>query len=257
MTSRWAVSIVSHGHGASAGRALLDIHTQLGDADHDLTLTLNAGEPADFLDNLPVSLRNRLCVIRNRQPRGFGANHNAALRDTEADFVLIADPDLTIQAPVFDQIASILRQQDCGVVSPLAVCPSGLPEDNGRPVVTPSRLLKRLWSGRDADRCQAGRGTIEVDWLAGLFLAMRAETFARLGGFDERYHLYCEDIDLCLRARAQGLRVLLLTDLQITHPARRRTLKNLRHLIWHISSMLMLWRSAAYRSAINKVAPPP
>lgn len=244
---RWVVSIVSHGHGAGVSRALSDLHRQLEGTAHRFVLTLNAGEDEGFVAGLPPSIRTRLDLVRNATPRGFGANHNAALRGRDCDFVLAADPDLAAPEPIFELIEGHLSDPRCGIVSPLAQTPDGRAEDNGRALVTPERLLRRYLRGRHRDAALATPGTVEVDWLAGLFMAMRADTFERLGGFDEGYYLYCEDVDLCLRARHAGLSVRLLCDTRITHAANRSTLKNLHHLRWHVGSLIRLWRSPAYR----------
>jgi N-acetylglucosaminyl-diphospho-decaprenol L-rhamnosyltransferase len=247
MAKKWAISVVSHGHGATVTRILGDLHQQLAATPHEFILTLNAGEDGAFVAVLPESLRQRLHVIRNSSARGFGANHNAALRDREADFVLIADPDLAAPTPVFSGLETALADPRSGIVAPLAITPAGIPEDNGRAIVTPLSLIRRRLRGRHHDACPMGLGPMRVDWLAGLCLALRAETFKQLGGFDERYYMYCEDVDLGLRARALGLEVLLLSDLSVIHRARRRTLRNAQHLRWHIASLLRLWQSPAYR----------
>lgn len=248
MAKHWAISVVSHGHGATVARVLGDLHAQLASTPHEFILTLNAGEDAAFVSGLPQTLRSRLQIIRNARTRGFGANHNAALRDRNADFILIADPDLSAPEPIFAGIEAALAEPRTGIVAPVAITTAGVPEDNGRSVVTPLGLIRRRFGGRHRDRCAIGQGAVEVDWLAGLCLAMRAETFARLGGFDEHYYMYCEDVDLSLRARALDLDVLLLSDLRVVHPAHRRTLRSLQHLRWHVASLLRLWRSPAYRA---------
>lgn len=249
MRARWTASIVSHGHGASVRPALADTHARLAGVPHRIVLTLNAGEDATFIQALPRSLRDVLSVIHNPAPKGFGANHNAALLNADSDFVLVADPDLALPEPVFDTIESALAHPGSGIVAPLAHTPAGEPEDNGRPLPTALRLLRRRLQGRRFEQCRPGQGPVDVDWLAGLFLAMRRDTFLQLGGFDERYYLYCEDVDLCLRARAQGLRTQLLTDARIVHAARRASARRVRHLYWHTSSLLRLWRSPEWRLA--------
>jgi N-acetylglucosaminyl-diphospho-decaprenol L-rhamnosyltransferase len=253
MSGRWTVSVISHGHGAGVARVLEDIHAQLGAALGRLVLTLNAGEDAGFVDRLPDALRARLELRRNDRPRGFGANHNAALHASDTEFVLMADPDLALPQPVFAALESALADPRVGIVAPRAMTPDGRAEDNGRRLVTPAALLHRSLFGHRRDSASLPReGTADVDWLAGLCLAMRAETFRRLGGFDEGYHLYCEDVDLCLRARAAGLSVRLLCDLQVTHPARRASRRRLQHLRWHVASLLRLWRSPVYRAALAR-----
>ena len=257
MVQSWAISVVSHGHGATVAKVLGDLHRHLAATPHELILTLNAGEDDAFVSDLPTSLLARLHVIRNSVARGFGANHNAALRDRNADFFLIADPDLAVPDPIFVDLQAALTQPHSGIVAPLAVTPAGAPEDNGRSIVTPLSVIRRRLSGRHHDACTLGRGPVRVDWLAGLCLALRAETFKRLDGFDERYHMYCEDVDLCLRARHAGLTVTLLSDIVVVHDARRASSRTLRHLAWHVRSLARLWTSRVYAEARRNGPQPP
>ncbi|HEY1075270.1 MAG TPA: glycosyltransferase [Fontimonas sp.] len=246
----WTVSVISHGHGARILRCVEDIHRWLSGIPHAFVLTFNAGEDVGFLDRLPEALRANIRVIRNSSPRGFAANHNAALRGARSRFVLAADPDLSIEQDIFSALHDELARPERGIVAPLAYTSAGRPDDNGRRLATPRAVLLRAVAGRSRDLPPAGYTTArEVDWLAGLFLALRAETFEALGGFDERYFMYCEDVDICLRARQLGLTILQRCDLRVTHDANRRTLKRPRHLSWHVASLLRLWRSPAYRAA--------
>lgn len=249
-TTVWTISIISHGHGSGILCGLRDMHRHLQGIPHRFVLTFNAGEDTGFLDELPEPLQACISVIRNAQPKGFAANHNAALCGAQSQYVLAADPDLAMEQDVFGALQAELSHPDCGIVAPLARTSRGLPDDNGRRLVTPMNLLLRILRGRRSDAPSGDfRAIRNVDWLAGLFLAMRSETFDRLGGFDDRYFMYCEDVDICLRARQMGLSVRQHCGLSVTHDANRKTLKQPRHLLWHVSSLLRLWRSPAYRGS--------
>ncbi len=248
MTTPWTVSIVSHGHGAQVLSTLRALQARLGDC--RLILTLNVPDDDAFLAQAPAELQQRLEVRRNASPRGFAANHNAALADCDTEFLLIADPCLGLPQEIFPAIEARLREPGSGIVSPRACTPAGRLEDNGRALVTPAALLRHYLLREARAPSSPGTRALEpVDWLAGLFLAMRRETFERLGGFDAGYFLYCEDVDLCLRARQLGLAVELLPQLRISHAANRDTRRKWRHFLWHLGSLLRLWRSAPYRWA--------
>lgn len=245
----WTISVISHGHGDAVRGVLGDLHRQLKGRDYRIILTQNLTQPtADPLRELPQDLLDHISLRRNARPQGFGANHNAALIDADSDYVLMADPDLRLPEAIFDALELALQQPGVGIVSPRALTPQGQPEDNARPVPTPSRLLRRYLFGRQRDSDRSTSLEPEhIDWLAGLCLAMRQSLFASLGGFDRGYFMYAEDVDLCLRARQRGQRCLLLETPRIIHPARRRSLRSPRHLLWHLRSLFRLWRSAAYR----------
>jgi N-acetylglucosaminyl-diphospho-decaprenol L-rhamnosyltransferase len=67
--------------------------------------------------------------------------------------------------------------------------------------------------------------------------------FRELRGFDERYFLYYEDVDLCRRLRKRGYEVVLVPSASAVHDARRESHRNLRHLSWHLASIARFLRS--------------
>ena len=72
--------------------------------------------------------------------------------------------------------------------------------------------------------------------------------FEQLGGFDETYFLYYEDVDLCARLRKLGYRVGYCADVSVVHDARRASHRNLSYLRRHLASMArFFWRRAAGR----------
>jgi GT2 family glycosyltransferase len=76
------------------------------------------------------------------------------------------------------------------------------------------------------------------DWIAGMFMLFRSELFREVGGFDERYFLYYEDVDLCFRLRQHGYEVILVPDARAVHFAQRQSHRNLRYLLWHVRSLV-------------------
>jgi GT2 family glycosyltransferase len=129
------------------------------------------------------------------------------------------------------------------VAAPLVHGSDGVLQDSARPLPTPWRILGKavgLGSARDGPA---------PDFVAGMFMLFRAEAFARLGGFDERYFLYYEDVDICCRARLAGLEVLQERSCSVTHDGVRASHRRLRYLRWHLRSMARFFRSPVYRAA--------
>jgi len=69
-----------------------------------------------------------------------------------------------------------------------------------------------------------------------------------MGGFDERYFMYCEDVDLCLRLRLAGLR-LVRAPVSVVHAGRGASRRSAVHLAWHVRSLLRLWCSRSFWAA--------
>lgn len=242
----WTISVISHGHGQAILGVLSDLHKQLSGRDYRIVVTRNLPEAWDLMQALTKQQAERTQLRANPSPLGFGANHNAALSGARSDHLLMVDPDLRLPDAIFATLDAALADAQNAVVSPRAVTPEGALEDNGRPVLTPLRLLRRYLLGRQRDTRRIATSP-HVDWLAGLCLAMRSSDFHALGGFDTGYFMYAEDIDLCLRAQLNHGDCTLLDSIRVVHPARRATLRSRHHLLWHLRSLIRLWRSPVYR----------
>jgi N-acetylglucosaminyl-diphospho-decaprenol L-rhamnosyltransferase len=231
------VSVVSHLHGALV-RALLEDLARCDTRGMRVVLTLNVAESLPFdAAAFPFPLE----VVRNDAPRGFGANHNAAFARASAEHFAVLNPDLRLPHDPFGILFAALRDPAIGAVAPRIVAPDGRAEDHARAFPTPLTILAKL-TGRRAriedETSAAARGApFRADWIAGMFMLFRSEAFAAVGGFDESYFLYYEDVDLCARLAAAGMRVEVHPAVSAVHDARRESHRNPRYLLWHASSM--------------------
>jgi GT2 family glycosyltransferase len=232
--ARVTVSIVSHGHGDLVRELLEDLAQHCGKGIHVL-LTLNIPENLTFE---PDRFAFGLTVIRNAEPRGFGANHNAAFRQSHSPFFCVLNPDIHIAEDPFPGLIRELQVPRAGLVAPRIVNPDGETEDSARRFPTiPFLMRKALGLARKLDY-EISTLPLSPDWVAGMFMLLRSETFAAVGGFDERYFLYYEDVDLCRRLRRRGYDVRLTPSVIAVHDARRESRRSLRHLRWHLASAL-------------------
>jgi GT2 family glycosyltransferase len=79
------------------------------------------------------------------------------------------------------------------------------------------RLLESRLNGRYPRRLYAGSQPFPIDHPLGAALMMRVETLAEVGGFDERFFMYCEEIDLCRRVKAAGWEIYAVPQAEIVH----------------------------------------
>jgi len=189
--------------------------------------------------------------VQNIAPKGFGANHNAAFGRRRGRYFCVANPDLRVSANPFPALVARLADSRTGVVAPVVESPEGRVEDSARRFPTARNLLlkglRKL--ARRPPMLDYGVPTaaFDADWVGGMFMLFRAETFAQLGGFDERYRLYYEDVELCARARLAGLRVVVEPAARVIHAARRASHRRLRYAWWHARSLARWLRSDTYR----------
>lgn len=239
-----SISIVSHGQLALVQQLLQDLEKQCAGTSLEIILTLNIPEP---LSIDPTASTLPLSVISNPQPKGFGQNHNAAFTQARGRFFCVLNPDVRLLSNPFPEILSALSNPIVGVAAPRIVDQNGKVEDSARHFPTLKELFGKLFGGRSA--VFEGRATAEnaPDWLAGMFLVFTHDVFEQLGGFDERYFLYYEDVDICMRLRLMGKQARLCSEVSAIHQARRSSHRNLRYLYWHISSVVRYFLSSPYR----------
>lgn len=241
---QWTLSLVSHGHLPSVRCLLTQLREFYWPGRFEVVLTINDTADHRAGVDLPALWPGPLHIIRNTRPRGFAANQNAAFARARGRLFAIIDADLEFGGDPFPALADVLENpQFDGVIAPSIVDERGRPQDNGRELLTPAALLRRYAAPRRPLRVDR---LTPVDWVAGLFLAMRAETFWALGGMDEGYFLYCEDVDLSVRAWNAGMRVALVPTPPVIHRARRMSRRHPRFLLWHCQSIVRLWRSPGY-----------
>jgi len=226
------VSIVSHGHGPMVVK-LTHQFLQLPQVSC-VVLTLNIEEA------LELPRDQRLRVIKNGMPRGFGANHNAAFDLCHTAFYCIANPDIEITDNPFPALLLGLQDPSAGVAAPLVRGPNGELEDSWRRFPSPLDIASKLLSSHRGTYSEATlHETFEPDWAAGMFLLFRAKDYLAVNGFDEGYFLYYEDVDICARLRGTGHKVVGCTGTEIVHQAQRSSWRQWSYFLHHLAS---IWR---------------
>ncbi len=227
------LSIVSHGQGSLIAPLLQDL-LQLEVTQFEVVLTLNIPEDEGFFADVNGL---RMKVVRNRGVKGFGANHNAAFDVSEGEIFVIVNPDIRAQSFDLPRLIDTFELPRAGACGPSIVSATGASEDSPRRFPTIARLAHRSLSGTHEPDYATDRGAIAVDWVAGMFVAFRREAFVEIGGFDERYFMYMEDVDICRRLRAAGWQVYFQPGTEVVHEAQRQSRRRLRHIVWHLRSL--------------------
>lgn len=228
------VSVVSHGQ----IDLILPLLSQLDQFCHDciaeVILTHNISECHDEND---LTLQFPVRSILNPAPYGFGANHNAAFKYCKTPWFLVLNPDVRLH----DDILSLLitkAQPESVLLAPRVQEPNKGVAEPHRELATPWELIAR--------RRASYRPPKNPEWLPGLFMLIRSSAYASVGGFDERFFMYGEDVDLCARLVLVGGKIQIDENSTICHEARRNSHENRQHLKWHLASLLRLWISPTF-----------
>jgi hypothetical protein len=160
-------------------------------------------------------------LLRNPQNTGFAAANNLGLRVSQGRYVALLNPDTLLRD---DALSRLVRWLDdhprVGAVGPQLLQPDGQPQPYSYgSAPTPQYVLRRMWARLRGRYLHGWTGTQpqQVDWVAGTCMIVRRSAFEAVGGLDERFFLYFEDVDWGWRLRRAGWSVVFLPDVAIIH----------------------------------------
>jgi N-acetylglucosaminyl-diphospho-decaprenol L-rhamnosyltransferase len=239
-----SISIVSHGQFNIVSQLLADLES-FRSFIHEIILTVNIPETIEI-----SSFENEISVITNDYPLGFGENHNRAFFASSGEYFIVLNPDLRITTFDFTSYLDRLSSKDVGVLTPLVVNGNGKREDHIRPFPSFAGLLRRL-SYRllsDGSRSEFSPKISPPYWIGGMFMGFRSSVFRNISGFDQRYFMYLEDVDICAELLATGYEIAIDPGNRVIHDARRGSRRNLRLFLIHCVSYVRYFRKWAGKS---------
>ena len=225
-----AAVVVSHGHPQELARSLPALQAQV--------------DEVVVIANVPGSVPPGVDAVHNSAPRGFAANLNSGFARSTAELLLAANPDAVPADGAVAALRSFMEEHPrCGVAGPRMVFPDGSWQPSRRrfPTIsgtvvrrTPLRLVVRQRRHFHLDESPPDR-PVPADWMLGGFLMLRRAMLDELGGFDEGYRLYGEDIDLQYRAAKAGWERWYVPAAVVTHEHQAETDKRwlTRRTLWH------------------------
>jgi GT2 family glycosyltransferase len=208
----------------------------------EVILTLNTSE-----EWTPLEYSYPLFVIKNKTPKGFGENHNQAFKLANGQFFCVLNPDIRLNDNPFPPLLEGLTDDSVGVVAPMILNDLNLIEDSARRFPSPGSIFLKLIN-KIFNKPTSSSSSVDqnYDWVGGMFMFFKVDTYREVRGFDQRYFMYYEDVDICARLTNMGRRVLLCQTSRVVHLAQRASHRNMRHLLWHLTSMLRFFMSSAY-----------
>ncbi|MEJ6006934.1 glycosyltransferase family 2 protein [Paucibacter sp. AS339] len=234
--------------------ALLNLLMQeLAPLDAELLLVDNASHDgsADLVAEQFPAVR----LLRSRQNLGFAAANNLAARAARGRILLLLNPDALPERGAIAQGLALMRQHpEVGLAGACLRDEQGRQQPSGRmfpslpqEAIVLSGLAARFprsrwlgWLDRSwADPAQPAT----VDWVPGAFALLRHRLFDSIGGFDERFFLYYEEVDLCRRIQAAGYRVQYWPQLKVQHIGGVSARTVAGAAVARAGSQLTLWRA--------------
>lgn len=257
MTASLAVVIVTHDSARVLGRCLDALYART-DSLRPAVVVADSGSCDATAD---VAARYPVTFLAGAN-RGFGAAVNRALRHPSvngARWLLVLNPDAHIATGRLDRVCQALdRHPRCAIAGARLVDAGGrfVPSMGVLPTAAAWwRAAREGWGDWVWEAQRYSDGAL-CDWVAGCFMLARREVLVALGGFDERFFLYSEEVDLCARARLAGWDVRLAPEVVVCHDRAftpERDLYRARMLSWSKVLYTRKW-DPPYRWPLTRLA---
>ncbi len=210
-----------------------------------------------IVDNSPTDVLQEFCnfpeveYVFTGKNSGFGSAHNSVLNkiNKRSKYHLILNPDVTFESEVLLKlIQELADNNDVAIISPKVVYPEGKIQYTCRKYPTFFELIYRRFgifkefTQKQEYRNEDLNQSFYPDFFQGCFLLFNTLDFVAINGFDERYFLYMEDVDICKKIDVLGKRKRYFPDVQITHKHRRGSSQKIILLYYHISSAIKYFK---------------
>lgn len=214
-----------------------------------------------LIDNSPTNriennlLKKGIEYIFVGENIGFGAAHNLILEKIKnvSDYHLILNPDASFNPKVLNELVHKLEEnKELTMIAPKVLFPDGKLQNSCRRYPKLNELFFRRFpmlkslSKQIVEKGIYANENLEeplyADYLTGCFHLYKTEDLLQIGGFDERYFLYMEDVDICKKIDEIGKKKLYYPLVHIQHVLKQKSAKNLKLFIRHVISMIKYYK---------------
>ncbi len=206
-----------------------------------------AAKQAELVNEFP-----NINWVFNKKNGGFANGMNSGLKQCSGEIIAIMNPDVRIHnRGVNKAIDFIKKNNQVGLIGPKIIDEKGLIQDTCRPFMTPLHFLRRiparifksknvlLEKHFDYSKSQP------VDWVIGAFMMIKRSAFSQVGGLDNQYFLYVEDMDWCMRFWKKGYQIIYYPALEVKYKGDRKSTSIIterkfinRYIYYHFKSYI-------------------
>ncbi len=159
-------------------------------------------------------------LIKSKENLGFGKGNNEAVKQAKGEYLLLLNNDTIVLSQLLPVLNFLKTDEKIGVLGINMLNGDGnyLPAGGNFPTISNMFQMKKLLE--ISDEFKAGtfsKSAYEIDWLGGSFLLLRKKIYNRIGGFDEDYFLYVEDVDFCKKIANIGFKRIFLPEYDYIH----------------------------------------
>lgn len=244
--------------------ALKSVEKHLSDIDWQAIVVSNSEYDIEGEKSLKEALPNALIIV-NDVNGGYAGGVNRAIKEIDSPYIFLLNPDGEFIDDGIEVLFEDMKSDpDVAIIGPKVIDDNGIVQPSCRRFPRPYTFLlcrsflnvlpgaskeRARYFMEDYDRIQKR----DVDWVSGGAMLIRTKAIKDIGGMDERYFLYMEDVDWCKQARKKGWGVSYNPAATILHAGRHESIdKGIMGVFnkttrWHLSSLFKYFIKWGYR----------
>ncbi|MBD3353866.1 MAG: glycosyltransferase [Candidatus Lokiarchaeota archaeon] len=177
-------------------------------------------------------------LLINKKNLGFAKANNQAIKISRGQYVLLVNSDTEfIMKSVLQKIDQAFKiHSSIGILGCKLLYPNGQIQSMGRNFLTFKELVKTQLMFKDFFRKFLSSNHIKIfytDYVDGAFLAIRRRTIIDIGLLNEKYFMYAEDMDWCMRANLSNWNIAVLPSVAIRHYHAQSSIRNFKKMLYH------------------------
>jgi GT2 family glycosyltransferase len=210
-----SIIIVSFNARADLERCLESLHAAPPAVTHEILVVDNGSTD----DSVAAARRwPNVKLVEVGSNVGFARANNIGVLASAGTSLLLLNSDTVVPAGAIDRlIVELARDPDVAIVGPRLVDGGGRAELSFGRMIGPLNELRQQRLARSANVEQMTRRRQYPDWVSGACLLVRRADAEAVGGLDERFFMYTEDVDFCAAVRARGRKVLFAPEVEVVH----------------------------------------
>lgn len=212
------IAILNYNSGEYLQKCLDSIKNVAGEANISVVAIDNNSTDDSF--KKVINKFKNVKFVQNKENVGFSRGYNETLKKIKTEYILLLNPDCLLESGVIKKTLEDFEMEKVGVVTAKIILP------NGKTDLTAHRGFPTPWASLmyafKNDRWYHLTNKLsdevhEVDAVAGAYLLTKKKILEEVGFLDPRFFLYGEDIDLCLRIKKRGYKIIYDPTVKITH----------------------------------------
>lgn len=237
----FSIIIINYNTASLILDCLKSIYSCCDISDLEIIIVDNCSEISDrdILEKGLIVIDNKIKLIKSDTNLGFAGGNNLGAKSAGGQYLFFLNSDTILNENIFPKIKKIfIEDEKVAIISPKLMNMDGSVQAKSYgPFPSLKYLLyKNIFSKTDNNFPKI------IDWVSGAALFIKKDVFNLIGGWDEHFFLYLEDVDLCWMAHDVGYKVLIDNNSQIIHLQGQSLNKNTKKQEYYYASQKYLFR---------------